>query len=181
MIIGHTRGLGRCLEHYFKNKGYLVEGFSRSNGHDISSSEVRANLIERSLAFDFVIICARAGFAQSELLFELHRFWREKKHHRHIVTIGSKAAVNYLSRAERPMLYDYTKISLQKLAETLSLYTPIQVSHFNLDYLNTESIRSNSKFENEPKLDLEFVAQQVELVLNLPENVTMTRVDLWAR
>jgi NAD(P)-dependent dehydrogenase (short-subunit alcohol dehydrogenase family) len=36
VITGHTSGLGLALFEHFKNKGWDVEGYSRSNGYDLN-------------------------------------------------------------------------------------------------------------------------------------------------
>ena len=181
MVIGHTRGLGLFLFDYFMAAGHEVHGRSRSEGWDISKPEIRSEIIESSLNFNIVVISARAGFAQSEFLFELHKVWKEKKHHQTIFTIGSKASVNYQTRLDSALIYDYQKLSLDQMAEALSLYAPIRLCHLNLDYLETPSILRKEELKNIPKIDLKFVANYIEFILWLPSHISITKTNIWAR
>ena len=44
-ITGHSRGLGKYLFNYFTELGYLVQGYSKSNGYDLTSKEIRQKII----------------------------------------------------------------------------------------------------------------------------------------
>lgn len=181
LIVGHSRGLGEFLYREFTNLGYHVEGVSRSSGFDIKDPSIRKKLLEKSLEFDVVILCARAGFAQVDFLCELHSWWKSQSFHKQIITIGSKASVDYLTRPDQILTYDYEKLSLEKLAETLSLFRSIRLSHINLDYMQTESIMSKKELKDQPKLPLKDVAKFIDWIIQSPDHFCVAKTNLWAR
>jgi NADP-dependent 3-hydroxy acid dehydrogenase YdfG len=75
-ITGHTAGIGQAMANEYTARGHTVLGFSRRNGHNIRSVPKIAGLIEPC---DVFVNNAQAGFAQTELLFEMARRWQGSK------------------------------------------------------------------------------------------------------
>jgi hypothetical protein len=84
-ITGHTNGIGKFLAEVYESRGHEIVGLSRSNGYNIKSIPKCAGVIE---SCDMFVNNAQAGFAQTELLFEMHRRWRGQE--KTIVSIGSQ-------------------------------------------------------------------------------------------
>ena len=84
-ITGHTKGIGQALAEAYQSRGHEIVGLSRSTGHNIRSIPKCADLIETC---DMFVNNAQAGFAQTELLFEMHRRWRAQE--KTIISIGSQ-------------------------------------------------------------------------------------------
>jgi REP element-mobilizing transposase RayT len=57
-ITGHSKGIGKCLYNDLIQSGHDVQGFSRSNGFDISIAESRQSILEQSKHADIFINCA---------------------------------------------------------------------------------------------------------------------------
>jgi len=72
-ITGHSAGIGHALANLFEANGHEVIGLSRRNGYNIRSIPKVAGMIEPC---DVFINNAQAGFAQTELLFEVWRRWQ---------------------------------------------------------------------------------------------------------
>ena len=109
LLIGHRGGLGSFLMEELPQHGFSVEGRSRTTGHDLHKADDRRKLMEDSLHFDVVIVNSRAGYGQVEFLLELHEFWTERSYWKDIITIGSRASVDFLTRTDTVLKYDYQK------------------------------------------------------------------------
>ena len=81
-ITGHTAGIGQALaEAYYGNE---IVGISKRDGNNIKNVPKVADLIEPC---DMFINNAQAGYAQTELLFEMARRWEGTR--KHIVVIST--------------------------------------------------------------------------------------------
>ena len=71
-ITGGTAGIGQALGNEYETRGHEVLRLSRRTGHNIRSIPKIADQIE---SCDVFVNNAQAGFAQTELLFEMARRW----------------------------------------------------------------------------------------------------------
>lgn len=71
-ITGGTAGIGQALANIYTEQGHEVIALSRRNGYNIRSIPKLAGIIEPC---DMFINNAQAGFAQTELLFDIWRRW----------------------------------------------------------------------------------------------------------
>ena len=71
-ITGGTAGIGQALGNEYENRGHEVLRLSRRTGHNIRSIPKIADQIEPC---DVFVNNAQAGFAQTELLFEMAQRW----------------------------------------------------------------------------------------------------------
>lgn len=75
-ITGHSAGIGRSLARCYTARGHEIVGLSRRDGYNIRNIPKIADLIEPC---DMWINNAQAGFAQTELLFEMAARWQGTK------------------------------------------------------------------------------------------------------
>ncbi len=81
-ITGHTAGIGQALaEAYY---GHEIVGLSQREGNNIRNTPKICDQIEPC---DMFINNAQAGYAQTELLFEMARRWTGTK--KHIIVIST--------------------------------------------------------------------------------------------
>lgn len=83
-ITGHSAGIGQALANQYKDQGHEIVGLSKRDGHNIRSTSKIADLIEPC---DMFINNAQAGYAQTELLFEIAKRWEGTK--KQIVVIST--------------------------------------------------------------------------------------------
>lgn len=83
-ITGHTAGIGKALAEQYANLGHEIVGLSKREGHNIRVTPKIADLIE---SCDMFINNAQAGYAQTELLFEMAQRWTNTK--KHIIVIST--------------------------------------------------------------------------------------------
>jgi nucleoside-diphosphate-sugar epimerase len=83
-ITGHTAGIGQALAKQYSDRGHEIVGLSKREGNNIRVVPKIADLIEPC---DMFINNAQAGYAQTELLFEMANRWAGTK--KHIVVIST--------------------------------------------------------------------------------------------
>jgi len=83
-ITGGTAGIGKAMGDIYEDQHHEVLRLSRRTGYNIRSVPKVADAIE---SCDMFISNAQAGFAQTELLFEVWRRWRGQK--KRIVVIST--------------------------------------------------------------------------------------------
>ena len=83
-ITGHTAGIGQALAKEYQQLGHEIIGLSRREGHNIRNIPKICDLIEPC---DMFVNNAQAGYAQTELLFEMVQRWAGTK--KHIMVIST--------------------------------------------------------------------------------------------
>ena len=84
-ITGHTAGIGQALAQIYSQLGHHIVGLSRREGNNIRNIPKIADQIEPC---DVFVNNAQAGYAQTELLFEMAQRWSGTK--KHIVIISTQ-------------------------------------------------------------------------------------------
>ena len=107
-ITGGTAGIGQALANAYESRGHEVTRLSRRTGHNIRTIPKIADEIEPC---DVFINNAQAGYAQTELLFEMAQRWAGS--HKHIIVISTMMAQDPVSML--PGL-DMDQYRLQKVA-----------------------------------------------------------------
>ena len=83
-ITGHTAGIGKALAREYEMDGHEIVGISKRDGNNIRNLPKVVNLIEPC---DVFVNNAQAGYAQTELLFEMAQRWINTK--KHIIVIST--------------------------------------------------------------------------------------------
>ena len=139
-ITGHTKGLGLALTKTPQVENNYI-GFSTSTGFDINLPTDRLKIIEMASDCDVFINNAYSGHAQTDLLYDIFKEWRDKK--RIIINIGSDTTTgtkNYI------WSYSAHKASLEKASEQLSfLKTPCQVMLIKFGWIGSERVLNKFK------------------------------------
>lgn len=91
-ITGHSAGIGKALAESYKRRGHDIVGLSQRDGNNIRSTQKIATLIEPC---DVFVNNAQAGYAQTELLFEMAKRW--SKTGKHIIVISSMMTLTPVS------------------------------------------------------------------------------------
>ena len=72
-ITGHTAGIGQALAQQYQTAGHDVVGLSQRDGNNIRNTPKICDQIEPC---DVFVNNAQAGYAQTELLFEMAQRWQ---------------------------------------------------------------------------------------------------------
>jgi nucleoside-diphosphate-sugar epimerase len=116
-ITGHTAGIGQALaEAYYGNE---IVGLSTREGNNIRNTFKIASLIEPC---DVFINNAQAGYAQTELLFEMHRRWTNTQ--KHIVVISTMMTQQPVSVLDGMDEYRLQKVTLENAVHQLRYKNP---------------------------------------------------------
>ena len=71
-ITGHTAGIGQALAKQYQTAGHEIVGLSQRDGNNIRNTPKICDQIE---SCDVFVNNAQAGYAQTELLFEMAQRW----------------------------------------------------------------------------------------------------------
>jgi nucleoside-diphosphate-sugar epimerase len=96
-ITGHSAGIGQSLAGILSARGHEIVGLSKRHGHNIRVIPKIADLIEPC---DLFINNAQAGYAQTELLYEIWQRWNTQNN-KHIWCI-STMMTQYPSNSDIP-------------------------------------------------------------------------------
>jgi NADP-dependent 3-hydroxy acid dehydrogenase YdfG len=91
-ITGHTAGIGQALSKLYIQQGHVIVGLSQREGNNIRNIPKTADQIEPC---DVFVNNAQAGYAQTELLFEMARRWTGTK--KHIIVISTQMTQDPIS------------------------------------------------------------------------------------
>ena len=83
-ITGHTAGIGHALAEEYRLDGNEIVGLSQREGNNICNTPKICDQIEPC---DVFVNNAQAGYAQTELLFEMAQRWSGTK--KHIIVIST--------------------------------------------------------------------------------------------
>jgi len=116
-ITGGTTGIGKALlEHYIK-KGHTVMDYSKRNGWDIIHHE---RIAERVAQCDWFFNNAQQGYAQTELLFGVYEYWKDKPGKKIINISSMMAGMTVSCLPGYDMLkYHHQKRTLESAVEVL--------------------------------------------------------------
>jgi NADP-dependent 3-hydroxy acid dehydrogenase YdfG len=91
-ITGHTAGIGQALSKEYIRLGHEIVGLSKRDGNNIRNIPKICDQIEPC---DIFINNAQAGYAQTELLFEMTQRWSGTK--KYIIVISTMMTQNPIS------------------------------------------------------------------------------------
>ena len=110
-ITGHTAGIGQALADEYQLDGHEIVGLSKRDGNNIRNTFKICDQIEPC---DIFVNNAQAGYAQTELLFEMANRWQgTKKHIIVISTIMTQDPLSVLPGLEMDQ-YRIQKVALEE-------------------------------------------------------------------
>ena len=89
-ITGHSAGIGQALAKQYEQRGHEIVGLSKRYGDNIRNVP---KIIDKVKDCDCFINNAQSGYAQTELLFELSRSWRNVPN-KYIINISTMMTLN---------------------------------------------------------------------------------------
>lgn len=115
-ITGHTAGIGQALAQEYSLDGHEIVGLSKREGNNIRNLPKIADQIELC---DMFVNNAQAGYAQTELLFEMAQRWQGTK--KHIIIISTMMTQDPVSPLPGLVMdhYRIQKIALEEAVRQL--------------------------------------------------------------
>lgn len=117
-ITGHTSGIGQALARQYEQRGHTIVGISKRDGNDIRNIQRTADLIE---SCDMFVNNAQHNFAQTDLLFEIHRRWKDIEN-KEIIVISTMMTMSGPINDEHIPYYTQ-KVALENASLELALST----------------------------------------------------------
>lgn len=115
-ITGHTAGIGQALAQKYKSFGHEIVGLSKRDGHNI---RVIPKICDQIEPCDIFVNNAQAGYAQTELLFEMANRWQgTNKHIIVISTMMTQAPTSSLPGLDMDA-YRVQKVALEEAVKQL--------------------------------------------------------------
>jgi nucleoside-diphosphate-sugar epimerase len=115
-VTGHTAGIGQALTKEYLLAGHEVIGLSRREGNNIRNTPKICDQIEPC---DVFVNNAQAGYAQTELLFEMARRWSNTKKHIIVIsTMMTQDPISVLPGLDM-LAYHQQKVTLEEMVKQL--------------------------------------------------------------
>ena len=175
-LTGHTKGIGEALHRTLSSK-FIVKGYSRTNGYDISSSEGRQHIFESSKHSDIFINNAYYSNSQTELFTLFFENWLYDEN-KTIVNISSQS--KYPGMSKNWSGYSAYKASLNHQAYLCGFKTDrkCRIITVNPGLVRT-SMTLDAQQSNKGMLTAEEVAQAVDWAISLPQHIEIGELSLW--
>jgi NAD(P)-dependent dehydrogenase (short-subunit alcohol dehydrogenase family) len=115
-ITGHTAGIGQALANEYTLDGHEIIGLSRREGNNIRNTPKICDQIE---SCDVFVNNAQAGYAQTELLFEMAQRWTGTG--KHIIVISTMMTQDPISVIPGlgMVAYHQQKVTLEEMVKQL--------------------------------------------------------------
>ena len=151
-ITGHTAGIGQALAQEYARAGHEIVGLSQREGNNIRNTPKICDLIEPC---DVFVNNAQAGYAQTELLFEMARRWR-----------GTRKKI--------------IVISTQMTQEPVSSMDSLEMDHYRLQKVTLEEAVSQLRHR---QLKIRFLLVRPGYIATQPGQTVPPAADVgnWAR
>ena len=175
-ITGHSKGIGKAISDTL-NKTYLIHGFSRSNGYDISTPNGRDLILNKGKASDIFINNAYYQNAQTELFTLFFEEWMHDE---------SKTIVNISSQSKYPGMsrnwsgYSAYKASLNHQAYLCGFKTnrKCRIITINPGLVKTGMTIDAQKNSKGMITPVE-VATAVKWTISQPQHIEIGELSLW--
>ena len=170
-ITGHTAGIGQALARQYTRLGHDIVGLSRREGNNIRNTPKICDQIEPC---DMFINNAQAGYAQTELLFEMARRWSGTQ--KHIVVISTQMTQYPVSVL--PGL-DMDQYRIQKVAlEESVMQLRNRNTGIRFTVVRPGDIATNAAKTVPPSADVDNWAQTLIEILDLAEQRKLSVPDI---
>jgi nucleoside-diphosphate-sugar epimerase len=170
-ITGHTAGIGQALAEEYLLNGHEIVGLSKREGNNIRNTPKICDQIEPC---DVFVNNAQAGYAQTELLFEMALRWQGTKKHIIVVsTIMTQDPVSVLPGLDM----DHYRVQKTALEEAVR-----QIRHRRLGVkitvIRPGNIATGSDKTVPPAADVNNWARTLIAILDIAENNNLTIPDI---
>ena len=170
-ITGHTAGIGQALAEEYRLDGHEIVGLSKRDGNNIRNTPKICDQIEPC---DVFVNNAQAGYAQTELLFEMAQRWQgTRKHIIVISTIMTQDPVSVLPGLAM-LAYHQQKVTLEEMVKQLRY----QHLGIKITIVRPGNIATSSDKTVPPAADVNNWARTLLNLLDMAKNNNLTISDI---
>lgn len=170
-ITGHTAGIGQSLARTYSQQGHEIIGLSKRDGNNIRNIPKIADQIEPC---DMFINNAQAGYAQTELLFEIAKRWTNTKKHIVVIsTMMTQFPVSVLPGLDMDQ-YRIQKLALEEAVQQLR-YKQLGVK---LSLVRPGNIATSPDKTVPPAADVDNWAKTLIEIFDLVKNRDLSMPDI---
>ena len=171
-ITGHTRGIGKAVFDFFKDKGFQCEGVSTSTGFDVDKD--CDQIVSMMQNFNHIVLNAYKGKSQKEMLKKLIKNYQNENKKIAVITSTSGTSIGADPDHTSPTYIQYCqdKKDLMQYIEAIQqdLYSkPMNIYDICPDTVKTDM--SEGLWEDWPKLQAQEVAECVWICFNKDFNI----------
>lgn len=170
-ITGGTAGIGQSLARVYESLGHEVVRLSRRNGCNIRSVSKAVDQIEMC---DMFINNAQAGYAQTELLFEICQRWQGTN--KHIIVISTMMTQDPISCLPGLDMSHYRiqKVTLEEAVRQIRYSRP----GVKITIVRPGNIATSADKTVPPAADVDNWASTLVEILTLADDNNLTVSDL---
>lgn len=170
-ITGHTAGIGQALARQYTSQGHEIVGLSRREGNNIRNTPKICDQIEPC---DMFVNNAQAGYAQTELLFEMADRWANTE--KHIVVISTMMTQYPVSVLPGLAMEHYRiqKVTLEETVKQLRLCRP----NIKFTLVRPGNIATSADKTVPPAADVDNWAKTLIEILDLANKNNLTIPDI---
>jgi NAD(P)-dependent dehydrogenase (short-subunit alcohol dehydrogenase family) len=169
-ITGHTAGIGQALAKLYSQQGHDIVGLSRREGNNIRNIPKIADQVEPC---DVFVNNAQAGYAQTELLFEMAQRWTgSSKHIMVISTMMTQDPVSVLPGLDMDQ-YRLQKVALEEAVRQIrNKKLGVKINIVRPGYIATQpgqTVPPAADVDNWARVLLDVLAMADANQLNIPD------------
>jgi NAD(P)-dependent dehydrogenase (short-subunit alcohol dehydrogenase family) len=174
-ITGHTAGIGKAFAEQLAQRGHSIVGISRRGGDNIRRVAHTASLIEPC---DLFINNAQAGYAQTELLYEVWTRWQGKERYIwNISTMMTEQPIN--SRPDGQNDLTMSQYRNQKLAlEDATRQLRFKNSWPQISIIRPGGVATQENFDNNNKANVEVWVKSVIDTFSHNDNISISEISI---
>lgn len=174
-ITGHTAGIGKSFAEQLAQRGHSILGISRREGENIRRVSHTATLIEPC---DLFINNAQAGYAQTELLYEIWSRWQGKeKYIWNISTMMTEQPVNSTPDGQNDIVmsqYRNQKLALEESSRQLRF----KKSWPRISVIRPGGVATQAQFDSAKKTNVDVWVNSVINTFSHNDNIYISEISI---
>ena len=174
-ITGHTAGIGKAFAEQLAKRKHVILGISRRDGENIRRVPHTASLIEPC---DLFINNAQAGYAQTELLYEVWTRWQgQQKYIWNISTMMTESPIN--TRPDGQDDLTMSQYRNQKLAlEEASRQLKFKNSWPQISIIRPGGVATQQHFDNNEKTNVDTWVKSIVDIFSHNHNINISEISV---
>ena len=171
-ITGHTRGIGKAVFDFFKDKGFHCEGVSTSTGFDVDKD--CDHIVSMMQNFNHIVLNAYKGKSQKEMLKKLIKNYQNDNKKIAVITSTSGTSIGADPDHTSPTYIQYCQDKKELMQYIEAIQQDLYSKPMNIYDICPDTVKSDMSeglWEDWPKLQAQEVAECVWICFNKDFNI----------